>query len=83
MEWGASASSRYVKYDRIIPITHKNFHEDRGMNRQRVFWQREYFDRIIRSESDLYESIRLGWYWLKSKSIRFLNEENLKDYRTG
>ena len=70
IEWGASASSRCVKYDRMNPITHKNFHEERGMNRQRVFWQRECFDWIIRSESDLYEPIRLGRDWLKSKSIR-------------
>jgi hypothetical protein len=71
MKRGASASSRCVKYDRLNLITHKNFHDERGMNRQGVFWQRKYFDRIIRSESDLYEPFRLGRDWIKSKSIRF------------
>jgi hypothetical protein len=60
IDWGASASSRCVKYDGMNPIMHINFHKERGLNSQGVFWQREYFVLLIRSESDLYESIRLG-----------------------
>jgi len=36
------------------------------MNRQGVFWQRVYFDRIIRSESDLFEK----WNCIRTNPVR-------------
>ena len=64
-------------YHSITTIIHSiksysSIEANRLINRQEVFWQREYFDRIIRSESDSDEPIQLGRDWLKSwKSIRF------------
>ena len=60
------------------------------MNRKGIFWQREYFDRIIRSESDLFEK----WNYIRTNPVRkglvevveeypFLYEENRRDWRTG
>ncbi len=56
------------------------------MNRQGVFWQREYFNRLIRSESDLFEK----WKYFRTNPVKkglvevveeypFLYEENRRD----
>jgi len=78
-------------YHSITAILHSiksysSIEANRLMNRQGVFWQREYFDRIIRSESDLFEK----WNYFRTNPVRnglvevveeypFLYEENRRD----
>jgi len=82
-------------YHSITTILHSiksysSLEANRLMNRQGVFWQREYFDRIIRSESDLFEK----WNYFRTNPVRnglvevveeypFLYEGNWRDWRTG
>ena len=78
-------------YHSITAILHSiksysSIEANRLMNRQGVFWQQEYFDRIIRSESDLFEKRN----YIRTNPVKnglvevveeypFLYEENRRD----